>query len=378
MLDAFTELVKLVSRSFYEAKYCVFLDFLLKEKLLPEDTLAERMHFITKDIAKLAYRLRQDRLIHVHGRSEVREWDGKTIIRTYYYIDPPHFVDVVRWRLHRMRMTLDEQLRNELAEKGYHCQQCKKTYGMLDVSRLVNLHTGLFECEVCGKELQAMDASLYSGSSTAHSRLIEQTNDILRLIKKLDSVELAKFNVEEHLRVADSFELALTGDDDEEISLACSSIARSSSSSSIELPIASSIKRPFEVEIRNEPVMTLRNDLPQWHTHSTITGQQVDTPSVRQSKRSMHSIDKTIAGYETIDMSNVQYYEKAESSAAQNIKTEAEEQVYEIQDTTASLAPAITVMVQGVAKDILTITDEDKECMNEEEYQKYYEVFMSL
>ena len=56
-------LVKVVMRSFYEDKYTVVMDYLLRERILSDEGLADRMRFPIRDVAKLAARLREDRLI---------------------------------------------------------------------------------------------------------------------------------------------------------------------------------------------------------------------------------------------------------------------------------------------------------------------------
>lgn len=123
-MEPTVELVKLVARLFYEDKHAVFLDYLLRERMytrtlmtllsdrLPDDVLADRMQILLRDVGKIASRLREDRLIKTHVRPEVREYDGKTFSRTYYYIDFALFADVVRYRLYQMRISLEQKVKN--------------------------------------------------------------------------------------------------------------------------------------------------------------------------------------------------------------------------------------------------------------------------
>lgn len=125
-MEPTVELVKLVARLFYEDRHAVFLDYLLRERMydrrpwscsphpnrLPDDVLADRMQVLLRDVGKIAARLREDRLIMTHIRPEVREYDGKTFSRTYYYIDFALFADVVRYRLYMMRVILEQKVKN--------------------------------------------------------------------------------------------------------------------------------------------------------------------------------------------------------------------------------------------------------------------------
>lgn len=123
-------LVKVVMRSFYEDKYIVLMDFILRERLLTDDALADRMRFSIRDVAKVAAKLREDRLLWMyasfllsnnwfinyswgnsHSRQETRE-DEKVVSRSYYYIDFALFADVVKLRLYKMRKYLEDKVKN--------------------------------------------------------------------------------------------------------------------------------------------------------------------------------------------------------------------------------------------------------------------------
>lgn len=72
------------------------------------------MQLQVKDVAKLAAKLREDRLIKSESRLESKEYDDRTYTRTYYYIDFAYFADVVKYRLHMMRKTLEDRIKNVL------------------------------------------------------------------------------------------------------------------------------------------------------------------------------------------------------------------------------------------------------------------------
>lgn len=61
------ELVRIVMRAFYEDKYTVIMDYLLRERMLTDEGLADRMKFTIRDIGKLTAKLREDRLIRVYS-----------------------------------------------------------------------------------------------------------------------------------------------------------------------------------------------------------------------------------------------------------------------------------------------------------------------
>ncbi|KAF2325516.1 hypothetical protein GH714_029735 [Hevea brasiliensis] len=63
--------------------------------------------------------------------------------------------DVVRYRLHRLRKKLKDELENKNTVQEYICPNCGRRYNALDALRLISPDGEYFHCENCNGELVA-------------------------------------------------------------------------------------------------------------------------------------------------------------------------------------------------------------------------------
>ena len=105
--------------------------------------------------------------------SETRPDRRAPLTSTYWYIDYKQFVDVVKYKLHRMQSRLQELLKavgttvpirfkaltslKEMENQDYYCPQCQKSYSTIDVQSLLDRDSFTFRCEYCSGELIARD-----------------------------------------------------------------------------------------------------------------------------------------------------------------------------------------------------------------------------
>ena len=131
------KLVKMLSRMFYEVEHFIFLDLLILEGILSEDQIADRLHFQVKQVNKIAVKLREDKFLQSEARLEIRDYDGKNITRTYWYIDYPGLLEGTRRRLKKMSVRVEEMIQK--GAKGdsqtFICKNCKKIFSLLDFNR---------------------------------------------------------------------------------------------------------------------------------------------------------------------------------------------------------------------------------------------------
>lgn len=97
-------LVRMIARAFYDDKTIIFLDMLTEDRVLRDDVIAMRVKMNPKDSNKFLGRLKEDRLLKSETKTEpkLNEW-RKPILKTYYYIDYSLFVNVVKYKLLKMR-----------------------------------------------------------------------------------------------------------------------------------------------------------------------------------------------------------------------------------------------------------------------------------
>lgn len=130
--------------------------------------------------------------------------------KTWYYLDLKTFIDVVKWRIFKVRKTIDDRLRDvcvslhpdqhapsqpcrlsqEVKTQGYDCPLCKKSFSTLDVLHLEMDPQG-FKCDICGSILtdneSAAEAEL---GKTKIRRLLDQCSQVLAGLKKTESIVL--------------------------------------------------------------------------------------------------------------------------------------------------------------------------------------------
>lgn len=203
------ELVRTVGRSFYEDRFVVFLEYLFHERMLPDDQLADRFHAMVKDVNRIGARLRDDRLVRVENRQEVRASDQKTYHRIYYYTDYALFVDAVKYKIHKMRMTIEERMTAaDFEVKGYCCERCDAIYTVLDLKNLATDAAGEVYCERCHAKVHEVDrSSEQKRLLDQRSELMDAVNPILKLLKKIDVSKIPPFNPLEYLKQRDAMEI---------------------------------------------------------------------------------------------------------------------------------------------------------------------------
>ena len=255
-----------------------------------------------------------------------------------------------------------------MENKGYQCPSCKNVFSSLDVSRLLNVRTGVFECDICpDTELQPFDALQQQGHKEGphklHSRLMEQTAQIVQLLKQADEVTLTAFLplkwMQEH---GAKFSLLSAGADG------------STDAQGPQLAIAGA-KSEIRVELAESDDVLLKanqpasNALPEWHMYSTVTGE-----AIRDSKTAIDQTPEAEKSQETVEIVEddlFQYYTSLASAS------EPPSKQAKLSENESASSQEVFVTVAGRRVLLSQVTDEDKDQMTEKEYAEYYEAFMA-
>ncbi|GJN89274.1 hypothetical protein Rhopal_002253-T1 [Rhodotorula paludigena] len=202
-LDTARLLVQKIVRTFYGNRAAILVDQLVQKEVFRDEEVAKRLGMQIKDITKIAHRLVEDQIVQIHRRSEMRD-NGmmKAQQRGYYYVDYSKATDVIKWRMWRIQQTIDVKLRNELDAQGYVCPLCKASYTPLDAASLYDPMRNLLACGVCQTEVvNNENEEDVKGNKDRMQRLNRQTKGIVDLLKKLEKVQLPRFNVEAYLAI---------------------------------------------------------------------------------------------------------------------------------------------------------------------------------
>ncbi|KAI0717042.1 TFIIE alpha subunit-domain-containing protein [Earliella scabrosa] len=267
-------LVQHVSRAFYEPKFTVVMDQLIRHQVLKDDDLAGRMGLQLKELNKIMATLEGHKLVRIYRQNELKEGAQRSVGRQYFYIDYQSFCNVVKWRMAEMRRIIDQGLRNELESKGYLCPQCRKVFQALEADRLMNFALGTFNCDVCGAELiDNENAENVVGSQDRMQRFNRQMRFILEGLRKTEDMVLPAFDVtiwiRDHLeaerRKAEAREggLKIAG---------ASGEGRQGDTIGVVMSVDKDEETARAERDREAAAKRQQNALPLWHLQSTISG----------------------------------------------------------------------------------------------------------
>ncbi|KAH0558936.1 hypothetical protein GP486_004442 [Trichoglossum hirsutum] len=296
-MDLAKSLVKIVARAFYETKHILVVDALMIHSALRDDDLAHLLGMQTKELHKLCGKLKEDRLLAV--RPEVREGTQRPINRTYYYVDFRETIDAIKYRAHKITKEVESSLRTTEEKKDFVCPRCKSRYALMDV--LDNPAPDGFNCHKCGHLLDREDENIgdSSGQRTL-SRLFDQLNSIIKLLQQIDEVYIPEYvnalrgslgNKLTPVTSSNDFESAFSN----AVPVSRNQITNPTGPTTI-APIAPTAVKgdattaaQLEVQLTStseksaaelvaeqarKAALAAQNQLPIWHTNSTVTGEE--------------------------------------------------------------------------------------------------------
>lgn len=224
-IEPFNKLVKLTARAFYDditAKgdnqpktgrsdnrgiAVVVLDALTRRQWVREEDLAKDLKLHLKQLRRTLRFFEEEKLVTRDHRKETakgakaysaavaatadnltgRDGEEKIKLHTHSYccLDYAQIHDVVRYRLHRMKKKLKDELDNKNTVQEYVCPKCGKRYNALDAIRLISFEDDSFHCESCNTELVAESDKIASqdigdGDDNARRRRREKLRDMLQ------------------------------------------------------------------------------------------------------------------------------------------------------------------------------------------------------
>lgn len=227
-IEPFNKLVKLAARAFYDditAKgdnqpksgrsdnrgiAVVVLDALTRRQWVREEDLAKDLKLHLKQLRRTLRFFEEEKLVTRDHRKETakgakafsaavaatadnltgREGEEKIKLHTHSYccLDYAQIHDVVRYRLHRMRKKLKDELDNKNTVQEYVCPKCGKRYNALDAIRLISFEDDSFHCESCNTELVAESDKLApqdvgDGDDNQRRRRREKLRDLLQKLE---------------------------------------------------------------------------------------------------------------------------------------------------------------------------------------------------
>ncbi|KAJ9299654.1 hypothetical protein DTO271G3_2538 [Paecilomyces variotii] len=282
-MDLANTLIRSVVRAFYETRHILVVDALFIHSVLHAEDLAYLLGMQQKDLRKLCGRLREDRLIAVHTRTELRDGSTRPVNREYYYIPLHPVIDAIKYRVSKLTSTIKAQYTPSQERKEYICLRCKAEWTELDVLSLVGEEG--FECQNCGAILERTeDVKGAEGiDRTGHeknSKLMAQLDKMLKLLKQIDSVEVPpndfetawdhKIDVVRNQQINPTRQAVAVPSKQQQT---VRGIARTDATA-LEVSLTSSAEKSAAEqaeEAARKAALEKQNALPVWHTHSTVS-----------------------------------------------------------------------------------------------------------
>ncbi|KAI5284940.1 General transcription factor IIE subunit 1 [Ascosphaera acerosa] len=185
-------LIRMVARSFYETRHILIIDSLFIHSVLNADDLALLLNMQKKDLRKLCVKLRDDRMLAVHTRSEIRDGQTRPVNHEYYFIPLHPVIDAIKYRVSKLTSEVKAQFTPQVEKKEYICRRCRAEYTQLEVLGKVGPEG--FVCDRCGHPLDRTDevegALVDRTGHEKNSKLMSQLDGILKLLKRIDSVPI--------------------------------------------------------------------------------------------------------------------------------------------------------------------------------------------
>ncbi|PYH85448.1 hypothetical protein BO82DRAFT_351266 [Aspergillus uvarum CBS 121591] len=293
-MDLANTLIRSVVRAFYETRHILVVDALFIHSVLHAEDLAFLLGMQQKDLRKLCAKLREDRLISVSTRAEIRDGSTRPVNREYYYIPLHPVVDAIKYKVSKLTSTIKAQYTPSEERKEYVCLRCGAEWTELDVLSLYS-EDG-FECQNCGAILERTeDVKGTEGiDRTGHeknSKLMNQLDPMLKLLKQIDSVEVPpndfdtawdhKVDVVRNQQTNPTRASVVVPSKNHPESVRGNT---KTDATALEISLTSSEEKSAAeqaAEAARKAAVEKQNALPVWHTHSTVSTAAGNLPLVK-------------------------------------------------------------------------------------------------
>ncbi|KAI9737097.1 MAG: hypothetical protein M1834_000687 [Cirrosporium novae-zelandiae] len=288
-MDLAKTLIRSAVRAFYDTRYAIIIDALFIHSVCHPDDLSYILGFQIKELRKLCGKLREDRLIAVHSRQEIKDGNNRPVSRDYYYIPLHTAIDSIKFRIYHLQSQVNDQYIPSIEKKDYYCPRvgCGAQWTQMEV--LSNYDERGFLCQRCGGYLeQQKESEADKGGHEKLSRLMGQIGPLLRLLPAIDAATIPENDFESAYQ-----RLVPVPRDEQHPSRATtvlnpvravpSKVAAQTDEHKLEISVTTNSERTAAetaAENQRKAALAAQNQLPVWHTNSTVTGELVRNEGV--------------------------------------------------------------------------------------------------
>ncbi|KAK6341259.1 hypothetical protein TWF696_008343 [Orbilia brochopaga] len=344
-MDVAKSLVRCVARAFYDVKHILVVDALMIHSALRDDDLAHLLGTQTKELHKLCGKLKEDRMISVHTRQELKEGQTRTVARTYYYVDFRGTVDAIKYRMHKLERTVQSKMDTDAEAKGYACPRCRRRFTPLDVLPLINQETGMFDCDNCGTQLVDDDDSAEIIENQKRlGRLMQQMDKIIRMLRQIDELVVPANDFNDAIAVA----IPVNRERSHASALSVpttTTTVQTSSGPAMEVKLTADDEKnaaELAAEREKKAAQAEKNAIPVWYGKSTVSGELTTVGQKEAEARAARQIDfktdlaaadkKSTDGRESVQKSAIEQYYALLAARTKKAQEEEEEEEEEDDD----------------------------------------------
>jgi transcription initiation factor TFIIE subunit alpha len=360
-MDQAKTLIRTVVRAFYETEHIVAIDAVVNHTAL---TIEDFKQIFAaggrqpKEIAKYLGKLREGGLLSCYGRQETKPGAQKATTVEYWWIDYQFAVDAIKFHLHVVEEHLNRLGRITTEKKEFFCPVCKSEWTQLEVIDNPDPQgrgSG-FLCKRCNTLLSWRAPDEDEGPSEGSNKVSQfntQLGHILNLVQAIDQLHVplctAENAIESLKPVPRQKDVGAPDIDmpDYPMMLPTSVKGVKAQAENVEIVLDTESQRTAEeqkAESERKAKIFAQNQLPEWHTKSTITGESTGRGANQEMYKEEISIplvletSKKAAGLDASAMANIfdsLEAEKAQVASAQGTEDESDEDEDEFEDVTS-------------------------------------------
>lgn len=185
--DELKRLIRIIMRLFYQFELYLCIEMLLIYPCLKEEDLAELLRLDLKLVHQYLINLKKEKFLNEKSIMETSA-DGKQSKHSYFYINYKMLVNVIKYKLDRIRIQIEHDENQFTTRAQFKCTECGKTYADLDTKDIFIT----MRCILCGGDVDEDTSALPKQTSrNLMSKFNTQMAPIFDLLSRVEHVRLA-------------------------------------------------------------------------------------------------------------------------------------------------------------------------------------------
>lgn len=185
-------LLRTVMRTFYSFELYLCMEMLMLYPCCKEDDLADLLRLDLKTLQQHLKNLKKEKFISEKALMETSSDGSKQCKHAYYFINYKMLVNIVKYKLDRIRIQIETEDKQFTTRAQFKCTQCMKTYTDLDTKDIFLT----MRCVYCGADVDEDSSTLPASRQNGQRNLIHTFNTQMAVIfELLSKVEHIRYSI---------------------------------------------------------------------------------------------------------------------------------------------------------------------------------------